>query len=978
MKRHLILLISVLFAVLGIRAEEYELVTSLSEITSTDTYVFATLKNEKMYAVTGTSTATNVLDLPAGTTTLPQTLEIENASVKQFNIEDNGTGKAVRCISDDKYWGSSSATSTTITTSATLSTSSIYLFELTAISDAEPGYYRLYCAATARAFYFFGGTSFKNYKWANNAPSSTNNYTNLAIYRLSGSVDNREGVTLEFIDAPTSLTVGETATLSYQSTPEVSGIVFSSNNPEIATVDASGVVTAINAGEAVITAQFEGNETYKPASAFFTLKVNKPLAGNELYIEFKLGSGSGNSLKKDATHYDFIVSGADFVTDYTYSNVYFLSDNGIRLGTSNNPGSITLNLTKSYRITGITVNAVPYGSDGASISVNDEWFTPTGNTLTDYQLTYTPATLTDKISISTNKKRAYVKSIMIYFETGDEGDYVEAPQFSVEAGVVEKGTTVVLTCGTEGASIYYTLDGTTPTTESTLYTAPFTINETTTVSAIAVKEGMKNSPENKAVYTVVPVYDTLAAFIEAAPEDNAIIDAPLTVYYYGTSGNNHYLYVTDGTAKTFLWNPVGNYKNGDVIPAGVVGKYNDRLNEIEVDANSIGETTTGAAIEPTVVTEVTKEMLHEYVKIEGVTISGTTATVGDQEITLYNRFTTNFGTTIPEGENMTLVGIVNIYNKNGQSGTQGNLQVYPTEIIEPEPTEVAALTITPEFGTIYTGQEIVIDCETEGALLYGNIGDTNINGEEMPYTYTVSEEAVGKTINVSLQGKKEGLTESDELKGEFSVAQLPSLVNNNATFDWTNNEELKSFLPEDVKDNLVNATKLSGYTFTNKVIKLNFAQGGNTSGNEPTYYTSDNSLHIYQGNTMTVKLDSSVGHLDKIVFAYLSAKYSPEADKFTANCGTMSSDGTTWTPEASRAADDQIREVIFTNAGNQVRVTTTTVAYTDVPTGITAVEAAESDAPAVFYNLQGIRVNNPSGGIFIRVQGTNVDKILVK
>nr|MBD5376802.1 hypothetical protein [Bacteroides sp.] len=47
--------------------------------------------------------------------------------------------------------------------------------------------------------------------------------------------------------------------------------------------------------------------------------------------------------------------------------------------------------------------------------------------------------------------------------------------------------------------------------------------------------------------------------------------------------------------------------------------------------------------------------------------------------------------------------------------------------------------------------------------------------------------------------------------------------------------------------------------------------------------------------------------------------------------------------------------------------------------GIENVEAAEStDAPVVYYNLQGMRVMNPSNGIFIRQQGNVTSKVLVK
>lgn len=47
-------------------------------------------------------------------------------------------------------------------------------------------------------------------------------------------------------------------------------------------------------------------------------------------------------------------------------------------------------------------------------------------------------------------------------------------------------------------------------------------------------------------------------------------------------------------------------------------------------------------------------------------------------------------------------------------------------------------------------------------------------------------------------------------------------------------------------------------------------------------------------------------------------------------------------------------------------------------TGIGNVEAADSNAPVEYFNLQGMRVDNPGQGIFIRRQGNKVSKVLLK
>jgi hypothetical protein len=50
---------------------------------------------------------------------------------------------------------------------------------------------------------------------------------------------------------------------------------------------------------------------------------------------------------------------------------------------------------------------------------------------------------------------------------------------------------------------------------------------------------------------------------------------------------------------------------------------------------------------------------------------------------------------------------------------------------------------------------------------------------------------------------------------------------------------------------------------------------------------------------------------------------------------------------------------------------------TDTPfsSGVAAVEAEASDVAPVYYNLQGMRVDNPEHGIYIRCRGNKVDKV---
>ena len=83
---------------------------------------------------------------------------------------------------------------------------------------------------------------------------------------------------------------------------------------------------------------------------------------------------------------------------------------------------------------------------------------------------------------------------------------VATPIFSIESGAVDSGTTVTITCSTEGAKIYYTTDGTEPTASSTEYTGAISVTTAVTVKAIAVKDGMNDSAVASASYTIKPGY----------------------------------------------------------------------------------------------------------------------------------------------------------------------------------------------------------------------------------------------------------------------------------------------------------------------------------------------------------------------------------------------------------------------------------------------------------------------------------------
>ena len=76
------------------------------------------------------------------------------------------------------------------------------------------------------------------------------------------------------------------------------------------------------------------------------------------------------------------------------------------------------------------------------------------------------------------------------------------PVFSPAPGTYRSAQNVTLADTTPGATIYYTTDGSTPTTSSTVYSGPVAISATTTINAIAAASGFTNSAEASGTYAI--------------------------------------------------------------------------------------------------------------------------------------------------------------------------------------------------------------------------------------------------------------------------------------------------------------------------------------------------------------------------------------------------------------------------------------------------------------------------------------------
>jgi len=129
------------------------------------------------------------------------------------------------------------------------------------------------------------------------------------------------------------------------------------------------------------------------------------------------------------------------------------------------------------------------------------------------------------------------------------------PTATPPAGTFTTAQSVTLTTATTGAAIYYTTDGTNPTTASTLYSAAINISATTTLKAIAVKDGINNSALLTAVYTINDPSLETAATPTASPAAGTFTAAQSVTLSTATPGAAIYytLNETDPTTESTLY-----------------------------------------------------------------------------------------------------------------------------------------------------------------------------------------------------------------------------------------------------------------------------------------------------------------------------------------------------------------------------------------------------------------------------------------
>ena len=130
---------------------------------------------------------------------------------------------------------------------------------------------------------------------------------------------------------------------------------------------------------------------------------------------------------------------------------------------------------------------------------------------------------------------------------GSQTETCETPTFSPVAGTYTEAQSVSISTATDGATIYYTTDGSAPTTSSNVYSTPINVASTMTINAIAVKEGYDNSEMATATYTIEEPTPSTGGTWELT--DLADLTSTDVFVIVGNNGDNYAMTNDNGTGS---------------------------------------------------------------------------------------------------------------------------------------------------------------------------------------------------------------------------------------------------------------------------------------------------------------------------------------------------------------------------------------------------------------------------------------------
>lgn len=539
--------------------------------------------------------------------------------------------------------------------------------------------------------------------------NATGKTTSVVIeFTIDTSAPSKIDPALAFSSQTASATIGHSFTAPTLTNTYNVNVDWSSSDESVATVS-NGTVTLEGEGTTIITASYDGDDTYTSSSASYTLTVTDPNVIT-LWSE-NFSAYTANQVPSGGAYNYLCTNGgtntkiyADVLAGGTSPELLISkkasaeSDGGsftAIIPLSNASGKLTL--TYKTNAQGLSVSTTTDGITGggsfSSTGTHTVTFTGVTTSMKSITIVFT-ATSTSNVRLDDIELRGNGQLLT-----------VSTPTFSLAEGSFLEAQTVEISCPTEGATIYYSFDN----TNWTEYTEALTISETKTIYAKATKGSLESEIISR-TYTITSVIDVATALDKA--DDTEIYVSGIISRVDNYSSNSITYYISDdGTTSNELmiykgkglnganFNAIGDLQVGDIVVVnGTLTTYND-VKELKSGSKIISLTTKS---EPGIAFETTSYIVTPNSTFETPTLTNPnnlTVTYSISENDGVASIDANTGdVTIGENEGTVTVTATFAGNETYRAGTASyTIKVKAPNVIILEAGSRIAITEFPSF-----------------------------------------------------------------------------------------------------------------------------------------------------------------------------------------------------------------------------------------------------------------------------------------
>lgn len=348
------------------------------------------------------------------------------------------------------------------------------------------------------------------------------------------------------------------------------------------TGSASGAIvitmTNGNGGRAMyiksITVTYETGSTPEPDPTIFhkVTSTNDLVAGQKYIIVYEDGNSSAALGALNSSNNVF-----DAVTGLAVSNnhqVDISGHSGVQVMTLEqvaNSSRWLLNTASGY-IKGS--NSITFSYTQSNSDNTAQWTISDDGIVTNYSYSSRAIRyLNSTFRHLTYQGNDAVGSVAYLYVEGEapELETCAAPTFSPAAGTYTEAQSVTISTTTSGASIYYTTDGSTPSSSNgTLYNGAINVSEDMTIKAIAVKPGSNDSPVSEAAYTIISSSGSNSKIYRKVTSTDDLIPGHKYIIVYENGNSSYAMGAVSGNYGSAIGVSVSNHQVNIANATGVV------------------------------------------------------------------------------------------------------------------------------------------------------------------------------------------------------------------------------------------------------------------------------------------------------------------------------------------------------------------------------------------------------------------------